>query len=103
MEEPEKDSEMEEEEFKARTLGATKGKAEQGIIISDTPFISNQEPGINKILLLGVQAQEQTQATPAPCSVTTAPKHPGSAEGAQGCIRRAMYHVRTWGKLMRKV
>ena len=48
MEEPDKDFKVEEEEFKARTPGATKAKAEQGVLISDTCISSNQEPGTKK-------------------------------------------------------
>ena len=49
MEEPDKDSGVEKEEFKARSLGAAKTKAELGITISDTPISSDQEPGTNKL------------------------------------------------------
>ena len=35
MEEPDKDSGVEEEEFKAGTPAAAKAKAEQGVLISD--------------------------------------------------------------------
>ena len=40
---------MEDEEFKARTPGAAKAKAEQGIFISDTPIVSSQEPCTNNL------------------------------------------------------